>query len=159
MRDSRYRFLPVVSSLAEQFTMTVAPASAWRMLGGFGTHTSSQISAATARPAELLTSEQQICTEMDIISVLTLLGHPHVLHFRISRCEMTKLVEFSVVGNMYLRHQSQQMAAANGRRHIVELAVLLPGQTHENQRVQIRRLPGDMKQLLSGTFQQKLLQK
>jgi len=42
-------WLPMTMLLADRFTRTVAPASAANVLGGIGTHTSSQISAWSAK--------------------------------------------------------------------------------------------------------------
>ena len=50
----------MVSSLAEQLTITVAPAMQWRMLGGQGTHTSSQTSAPIIRPGAFLQENRRL---------------------------------------------------------------------------------------------------
>ena len=45
----RYSALPTVSSLAERFAITVAPASAWKVEGGRALHRSSQISTPSTK--------------------------------------------------------------------------------------------------------------
>jgi hypothetical protein len=48
--------LPTVTSLAERFARTVAPASAANVLGGSGTQTSSQTSRCSTNPGTLVAS-------------------------------------------------------------------------------------------------------
>src|SRR5204862_4550341 len=48
----RYSDLPTIELLAERFARTVAPAIAASVLGGSGTHTSSQISMCNARSGQ-----------------------------------------------------------------------------------------------------------
>jgi hypothetical protein len=47
----------MVMLLAERFASTVAPASAAKVLGGIGTHTSSQISTCIRKPATFSASK------------------------------------------------------------------------------------------------------
>src|ERR1043166_1973038 len=56
-RSRRYSALPIVILLAERLASTVAPASAPQVLGGIGTHTSSQTSTCSEKFLKLAASK------------------------------------------------------------------------------------------------------
>ena len=109
----------MVMLLAERLASTVAPASAAWELGGIGTQMSSQISACTTRFGHVRRCEQQVGAERRAVwAPMVIVAADHaVAHY-----EMSRLIEFAVVGQMDLGHHAEQAAAMDRQRAVVECA-------------------------------------
>ena len=79
-------------------------------------------------------------------------------HHASARGEVTRLVEFAVIGNVLLGHEAEQLAAAADRGAVIECVVCLNGQTDGNDHRRACRVLEDTGQTVLGGAQQGFLQ-
>ena len=66
----------------------------------------------------------------------------HLLAFKlchlrlfISRCKMSRLIKFRIIGKESLWHHTKEPSVADGSRHIVEFSILFPRKPHKYQSI------------------------
>ena len=81
----------------------------------------------------------------------------HIPFCTLPGCEIAGLIEFIIIGDGNLGHQTQNTAPVHSRGHIVKFTAILQGKPHENQRVHIPSLTGNPQKLLLRLQKKRLL--
>ena len=157
MSSLRSSARPTVIGLPERLSSTVAPASAASLLGGTGTHRSSQISACTTSPGTSRGLEEQVRAERHVLAADGDLA-AHV----VADGDLAALVELAVRRQVGLRHDAEDAAAVHDERAVVDPVAMAQRRADDEHRQQPGRALDDRGQRVldaveDGVLEQQVL--